>query len=71
MRPTACGNHANRRSAFGKGTRSADGAVFAQRVSDLADVALRGLAQSGRMLPLSDGLTARRFPIMNVSLALP
>ena len=42
--------------------------AFAQRVSDPADDASSGLAQTADMLPLSDGLTARRFPIVNVSL---
>ena len=28
----------------------------------------RGADQAGRMLPLSDGLPARRFPIVNVAI---
>jgi rhomboid family protein len=39
-----------------------------QRVGDLADAAAGRPGQSARMLPLSDGIPARRFPIVNISL---
>jgi membrane associated rhomboid family serine protease len=40
----------------------------AQHLSELADAASRGSAQAIRVLPLSDGIPTRRFPIVNVSL---
>jgi rhomboid family protein len=41
---------------------------FTQPVSDVPDVALLRLTQTRDMLPLSDGLAARRFPLVNVSI---
>jgi membrane associated rhomboid family serine protease len=41
---------------------------FAQRVSDLADAREARGDQTDHMLPLSDGMPARRFPIVNVAI---
>jgi rhomboid family protein len=47
---------------------SSDAAALPPRFGDLADAAPLTTQQAVRVLPLSDGITARRFPLVNVSL---
>jgi membrane associated rhomboid family serine protease len=45
-----------------------DGADSPQALSDLADAPPPVGAQTGPVLPLSDGIPARRFPIVNIAI---
>ena len=47
---------------------SSDAAEFSQRVSDLADVQRFVVHNAVGMLPLSDGISPRRFPFVNVAI---